>query len=674
MRLGATFELTPCPELTLTNVNPAQVLLPVGIVGTFDVENYGDLLFPLIAQAELQKRIGRVDLRIFAPTVPIKPWPFKVEPTSNLLANAQSLSALLIGGGQLIRFDSTYPLELPEGTFAPDAYFLHPALAAQAAGIPLIWNAIGAWTGSPRCKGREDALGNVLMDSQIVAVRDEPTCKVFNRIATSAKVEFVPDTAFGLSAIWPQSEDAADLNRWRAELGLEGPYIVVQADRRIAAYQNILARIQQQLGARIVVLPVCYCHGDRAEGFPALPNDTDRNGNWPSPHMIRTIIAGASLLVATSLHASITAISYGVRVARVSYPYERKFELLSGFEGIAMLDDEADLERLLARHNAIEPRLHTFQTQLAAYWDKVADCVTTSQSQAPRPLRLPRITPPAAPRPMRVEIRAAAGRFVRAGLRPFGAIATPARPTAYSAKPIINFEAIRRSRVNCEPYRWGHQTALFAPDDTERLADEFPTRGFWAIAGVEPGRHYQFLARSLISMGSKRPNGIGNLSDAWAAFALDLLSPEYRAAVSQAVGLDLSNALLEANITQYGQGHELSPHIDLKEKLVTQIFYFNADWPVEDGGCLAIISDQPGAANAALIPPVAGTSAMLVRSHKSWHRVTPVREGLNRQRRSLNVIFHLPDSKSSMWPQWPIATRRTASRLAQRIKAVVGGE
>ncbi|MEO7384860.1 MAG: polysaccharide pyruvyl transferase family protein, partial [Novosphingobium sp.] len=553
-----------------------------------------------------------------------------------------------------------------------DAYFLHPALAGQAVGIPLIWNAIGAWTGSPRCKGREDVLGSVLTDSKIVAVRDEPTRALFTRLAPRAKVEFVPDTAFGLSAIWPKSEDSTDLKQWRAGLGLDGPYIVVQADRRIAAHQKTLARIQQRLGARVVVLPVCYCHGDRAEGFPALPGDTDRNGSWPSPHLIRTIIAGASFVVATSLHAAITAVSYGVRVARVSYPYERKFEQLSAFEGIAMLDDEADLERLLARGNAVEARVHAFQTQLTTYWDKVADVVTTSQSQAARPLQLPRITPPAASRPVRVEIRAAAGRLVRAGLRPIGAITTSARPAAYGGKPILDFEAIRRSRLNSEPYRWGQQTELFAPAETARLVDEFPTRGFWTIAGVEPGRHYQFVARSLISMGSNRPNGLRNLSDAWSAFALDLLSPEYRAAVSDAVGLDLSHALLEANITQYGQGHELSSHIDLKEKLVTQIFYFNTEWPVEDGGCLAIMSDRSGGTDAALIPPVAGSSAILVRSHKSWHRVTPVREGLIRQRRSLNVIFHLPESKSSMWPQWPIATRRGASRLAQRMTAAVG--
>ena len=31
----------------------------VGMCGTFDVANYGDLLFPLIAESELTERLGR---------------------------------------------------------------------------------------------------------------------------------------------------------------------------------------------------------------------------------------------------------------------------------------------------------------------------------------------------------------------------------------------------------------------------------------------------------------------------------------------------------------------------------------------------------------------------------------------------------------------------------------
>jgi hypothetical protein len=45
-----------------------------------------------------------------------------------------------------------------------------------------------------------------------------------------------------------------------------------------------------------------------------------------------------------------------------------------------------------------------------------------------------------------------------------------------------------------------------------------------------------------------------------------------------------------------------------------------------------------------------GNSSLLVRSDSSWHSVSPVAADSARARRSLNIIFHLPGSVSTMWP------------------------
>jgi lipopolysaccharide transport system ATP-binding protein len=51
----------------------------IGICGTFDVANYGDLLFPLIAESELRGRLGAVTLHRFAYHPKTRPaWPFEV--------------------------------------------------------------------------------------------------------------------------------------------------------------------------------------------------------------------------------------------------------------------------------------------------------------------------------------------------------------------------------------------------------------------------------------------------------------------------------------------------------------------------------------------------------------------------------------------------------------------
>jgi len=55
----------------------------IGMVGTFDVENYGDLLFPLIARAELSQRLGPMNLHCFSYRQKTLPeWPFEVNALS----------------------------------------------------------------------------------------------------------------------------------------------------------------------------------------------------------------------------------------------------------------------------------------------------------------------------------------------------------------------------------------------------------------------------------------------------------------------------------------------------------------------------------------------------------------------------------------------------------------
>jgi hypothetical protein len=78
----------------------------IAIFGTFDVENYGDLLFPLIAEAELAERLGAVELHRFSYHARTPPdWPYTVTSVTELPQIAGSLDGALIGGGFIMRFD-----------------------------------------------------------------------------------------------------------------------------------------------------------------------------------------------------------------------------------------------------------------------------------------------------------------------------------------------------------------------------------------------------------------------------------------------------------------------------------------------------------------------------------------------------------------------------------------
>ena len=107
---------------------------------------------------------------------------------------------------------------------------------------------------------------------------------------------------------------------------------------------------------------------------------------------------------------------------------------------------------------------------------------------------------------------------------------------------------------------------------------------------------------------------------------------------------------MEVNVVHYGPGAFMGPHLDLKEKLVTHVLYFNQAWDQQHGGCINILRSSNPSDVLSEILPVVGNSVLLVRSNQSWHSVSRVAKDCRTSRRSINVIFHQPGSVSTMWP------------------------
>jgi hypothetical protein len=157
-------------------------------------------------------------------------------------------------------------------------------------------------------------------------------------------------------------------------------------------------------------------------------------------------------------------------------------------------------------------------------------------------------------------------------------------------------------------------------------------------------------ARALIKMWDTEPFQAEQLTDTWRRLANSLMSPNYRAAMSRLTGRDLSNASMEAYVCHYGPGAWLGPHLDLKDKIVTHVLYFNQTWNQADGGCLNILNSAEMNDIVATVRPIVGNSSVLVRSDNSWHAVSKVAVGCRLSRRSMNVIFYHPGAVSTMWP------------------------
>jgi hypothetical protein len=322
------------------------------LAGTFDVENYGDLLFPLVAQARLAS--AGIAVRPVSPTAGRVGYADALPPVAAAaMLDADDIKAcgVLIGGGYIVIGQAASTLaEYAAAGVAGHAYpslWLGATLAGALRDVPVVWNAPGV--PFPFASPRRPMLAAMLAAADYVALRDTASAEL---LATPGiDIAVVPDTVFDLPMVWstgalretrlavlqrhgiaPEARLLALHVRERA-LGVAGAAGIAAGINALAAAHGLLP----------VLLPLGRSLGD---GPVAAAVAT----HLAVPHMvfddaaslreIAGLIAGAALYVGGSMHGYVTAAAYGVPGVLVAIPAHRKF---SGV--LAHLDRPQDLAR-----------------------------------------------------------------------------------------------------------------------------------------------------------------------------------------------------------------------------------------------------------------------------------------------------------------------------------------
>jgi len=330
------------------------------ICGTFDVGNYGDLLFPIVAA----HRLGRLGWRVLPVSPTMQPSGFAdalpALPLAEIVDRTR-FDAVLIGGGDIIHgwradFLREYRIgDLPGWAYT--ALWFGATAAAALADVPVAWNAPGVPSPFPE-QPRRLALQPALAAADYVAVRD-PASAQFLGSTTEAEIAVVPDTVAELAQVWPRAVLAPMFRALAARKGIGAEEALLAVHLRPggtgpAAPEAIAARLADFAGARGLVpllVSIGPSLGDAAtlrRLAAALPLRHVCLDDPASLQDVAAAIAASRLYIGNSMHGYITAASYGVPGVIVARPAFRKFAGITravGRDADAVPDWETALDR-----------------------------------------------------------------------------------------------------------------------------------------------------------------------------------------------------------------------------------------------------------------------------------------------------------------------------------------
>jgi hypothetical protein len=279
------------------------------IFGTFDVDNYGDLLFPLIAQWRINARIGAVS-------------PTKVKSVFHLPDSICHLSfndlatlrpkLILIGGGNILHFSQSQVFPYQRKRFSYAGLQFYPVLLKRRCGAKIIYNSPSIAIRRPRFLSRI-LFRHLFANSDYLSFRDSLSVSIAKSIVSN-DICFVPDTAFDISRLFPLDATVRPCPE---------KYLIAHVNSRyggnITDISTALDRISLATGYLVVLLPIGPCHGDAgyAEKISdAMKCDTIIIRIY-NLRIFASYIANSEMYLGSSMHGFITALSYRVSSALI---------------------------------------------------------------------------------------------------------------------------------------------------------------------------------------------------------------------------------------------------------------------------------------------------------------------------------------------------------------------
>ena len=173
---------------------------------------------------------------------------------------------------------------------------------------------------------------------------------------------------------------------------------------------------------------------------------------------------------------------------------------------------------------------------------------------------------------------------------------------------ILDLDAIRAATVHHAPYDFFMGKGAIRADAIPALRDDFPD--------IKPTGYH--------------PLEQMEVKGAFADLIREMEGPDFTAAVSDTLGVDLRPYPVLITIRKQSAAHEGRIHCDSESKIATLLIYLNEGWLSPDGRFRVLTSDKDFNSYVAEVSPEMGSVVAFKRADHSWHGHTPVRWGAAR--------------------------------------------
>lgn len=333
-------------------------------IGTFDLENYGDLLYPIVLERFLRRQALPHGVRHYSLIGGKAPQHggYETSPVKELIEAAQrDRSVIVVGGGDLVRTDwdviaahyakvsrrqvnrlrptaiaefvdyrVTQHLPIAGGNKLFAQRFKRRRMNYPAVG-PFLLDPANFFPGSSvsylSCgvphsfiSQEKDEVAEVFERAQFVYVRDEQSAEKLRQAGIRRELHVAPDLTVLLSE---QFDRATEANRGReklAQFGLDAkrPFLCFQSQPYPGfREEDIVKQLEQyrsETQSEIVLLPIGFCHDDH-KFLRNLAKQSRGLLKYLELHSIFdiiSVIAASDIFIGTSLHGNITAFSFGI--------------------------------------------------------------------------------------------------------------------------------------------------------------------------------------------------------------------------------------------------------------------------------------------------------------------------------------------------------------------------